>query len=184
MTQTEKTQIPSAGQIAEVKTQTASTNSAVIKAKIEAGTVKIEGKKAVVKKEAPVAATTPAAVAAPVAPVSELTFDVSINAWGDMMVGSKARKALAAAGLSSEHGKDYIPFLFTVGADGKVSFVKTTAETKAGDGQYIAMLVSRNGSFYHKKAARAVLESNAKIVIGTLLKITYQKESKGFFVKA
>jgi hypothetical protein len=190
--QTQETQIPAVGQ-ENTATQTAQTQVPSNKEAAVAAAEKaaVKGKaKAKKGSKGTKAESEPAEEAAKEKePVEELSFDVKINRWGDMLPGSKARKALKAAGLSSEEGSKYLPFRFTIeqeedGATGKVLFEKAPENATLAENQYLICLVSRNGSFYHKKAARELLLKMLQIDIDTPLRITYQKGSVGFFEKA
>lgn len=104
-----------------------------------------------------------------------------VNKWGDLFIGRKNSDILKANGLMPKTGVDYI---FKAKDDGSVTFIeKSGADVKETENTYIVRLWP-NGSFFHKKHGKQVLEDVAGILIGvTPFKLVILPDNCGYLVK-
>lgn len=105
-----------------------------------------------------------------------------VNKWGDLFIGRKNTEILKANGLMPKTGVDYV---FKAKDDGSVIFFKKEAgmDVKETEDTYIVRLWP-NGSFFHKKHGKQVLENVAGILIGvTSFKLVIQEDNCGYLLK-
>jgi hypothetical protein len=105
-----------------------------------------------------------------------------VNKWGDLFIGRKNSDILKANGLMPKTGVDYI---FKAKDDGSVTFFEKQAgvDVKETEDTYIVRLWP-NGSFFHKKHGKQVLEDVAGILIGvTSFKLVIQEDNCGYLLK-
>lgn len=105
-----------------------------------------------------------------------------VNKWGDLFIGRKNTEILKANGLMPKTGVDYV---FKAKDDGSVIFFEKEAgmDVKETEDTYIVRLWP-NGSFFHKKHGKQVLEDVAGILIGvTSFKLVIQADNCGYLLK-
>jgi hypothetical protein len=103
--------------------------------------------------------------------------ELKISKWGDLLF-SKAIKELAKLDLSLKSECDY---LFAIDSEKKqISFRLKQESDKIEDNNYLCFFRKRIASFYHKKDARAKLESQLKINIAEQkFRIRFNKNCSG-----